>query len=122
MAINPVIKIDVNSAGVITGSPSYDDVTITVSSDTSAFPLGSVDGWCADYDTDIGVPATYTGVKVYSSYEYNILLADPHFATLGNVGVGSVPGIVPVDLTHPLNPYLANLDLVNWLVNNVQVS
>ena len=120
MSNNPTITFKLTSAGVL-GEPSYVDLNITVSN-SFAYPLGLVDGWCADLDTNIGVPHTYTAT-IYSSYEYDILRANPDFATVGNVGAPLLPSVsVPYDGSHPAQPYLANLDIVNWLLGNVQVS
>ncbi len=84
--IPPTITFLLESAGFTQGDPSYDDLKVTAST-WSAFPSGSLpiwtDGWCVAEETDITVTLNYTA-KVYSSYEYSLLRANPDFANVGN--------------------------------------
>jgi len=111
----------INSAGFPNDPPSYDDFNVTASSSPLAYPLGWYDGWCIDRSTSIFTTLTYTA-KVYSSYEYNILRANANFATIGDVKDPLLPGLVatvPNDGTS--QPYLENLDVINWLLNNLVI-
>src|SRR5579871_5726563 len=116
---NPTLTIRVNSAGLITGDPSLFDVNVTVSSDKPDYPLGSYDAWCVDTSLVIGVPQTYTAT-IYSSYEYNNLIANPDFSTLGNANAPLLPS-VPSSPTYAGHPYITNLSMVNWVLNNITV-
>jgi hypothetical protein len=117
MPTTPTLTINVNSAGVKFGEPSTFDLKITAS-DSSAYPLGRTDGWCVDLNTDITVTLNYTA-QVYSSYELDLIRANPHFDGVGNGVLGAVLPSVPFDAAHPTEPYLANLDIVNWLMGNL---
>src|ERR1051326_6884475 len=117
---NPTLTISVNSAGLITGSPSLFDIKIMASSDKTAYPVNSFDdAWCVDTSLAIGVPQTYTAT-IYSSYEYNILVANPDFTTLGSTNAPVLPS-VPTSPTYAGHPYITNLSIVNWLLNNMTV-
>ena len=118
----PIVSFAVNGPGIAQGNPSYLDLDFTASSFPLAYPLGWHDAWCADNDKSIFF-STYHDAAVYSSYEYNILFANSDFATLGKASAALLPGVsVPFDSTHPSQPYLENLDIVNWLLNNIQTS
>jgi len=133
----PKISFTLSAPGLFQGNPSYDDVEITASDFPAAYQIGWHDVWCADRQTVLYTSAPYniyTGATIYSSYEYNILRTNPDFATVGNnpgntTSVSALTGTtnqllntVPVDSLHPVQPYLENLDIVNWLLNNSQVS
>ncbi|MEF8698066.1 MAG: hypothetical protein V5B33_01865 [Candidatus Accumulibacter sp. UW20] len=98
----PTVSFTIFMPGVGQGNPSYGDKPI-------------VSG------------ASYSNARVYSSYEYDILRSNPGFATVGDDGFTSMtpqlPGTsIPTDPAHPLQPYLENLDIVNWLLNNISPS
>src|SRR5882672_8869977 len=116
--IPPKITFFLTSPGLGHGDPSLFDLNVTFSTLPADYPLGWFDGWCADEAPNVQVPTTYTGT-IYSSYEYNILRANPHFSTVGNQTAAPILPSVPHDLT--ANPYMANLDIVNWLLDNVHV-
>lgn len=120
MPQQPTLTFQLFSPGIPQGDPSLFDLNVLSSSNPAAFPPQWYDSWCLDRATPIGVPFTYTGT-VYSSYEYNILRTN--FTTLGDVGAPLLPGSpVPLDAAHPANPFVENLDIVNWLLNNSQLS
>lgn len=111
----------IDSVGFVNDPPTYDDFNVTASSSPLVYPLGWYDGWCIDRSTSIYTTLTYTA-KVYSSYEYNILRANANLATVGDNGAPLLPGLVatvPTDGTS--QPYLENLDVINWLLNNLVV-
>src|SRR5436853_4147505 len=116
--IPPKITFFLTAPGVTQGDPSLFDLNVTSSTLPADYPLGWIDGWCADDTTGIGIPTTYTGT-IYSTYEYNILRANPHFATVGDQTVATIIPSVPHDLT--TQPYLANLDIVNWLLGHITI-
>jgi hypothetical protein len=119
----PTVTFRVTLPGLTNGNPSYNDLEVTASSFPLGYALGFHDGWCADESTTIFNGATYVAAKIYSSYEYEILRANAHFATLGDAGNTLLPGVsVPVDGLHSSQPYVENLDIVNWLLNNLNVS
>src|SRR5438477_3531388 len=111
--VPPTITFLLESAGLANGDPSYDDLKVTAStwSVYSSFPTW-VDGWCVAEETSIVVPATYTA-KVYSTYEYSLLRADPDFANVGNDPHLPLVTTVPYDSApaDSAQPYLANLDI-----------
>src|SRR5262249_51633247 len=56
--------------------------------------------------------------------DYAALVANPDFATVGSVNNPN-PAIlpsVPTTNTYAGHPYITNLDIINWLLNNMQVS
>jgi serine-aspartate repeat-containing protein C/D/E len=124
----PTINFIPTFPGITFGSPSYIDVDITYSSFEPGYPTaGWHDAWCADLSKPIVSGASYSNARVYSSYEYDILRSNPGFATVGDDGFTSMtpqlPGTsIPTDPAHPLQPYLENLDIVNWLLNNISPS
>src|SRR6476660_2061154 len=117
----PTITFLLESAGFAQGDPSLFDLKVTAStwSVYSAFPTW-VDGWCVAEESTIPVPATYTA-KVYSSYELDLVRADPNFANVGNDPLVPLVTTVPYDSSHPADPYLANLDIINWLMGHITV-
>jgi len=103
-------------------APSFDNLKVT-SSDSAAYQTGWYDGWCADLSASIVNEANYVNATVYSSYEYNILRANAAFAGLGNdTNATLLPGENPIPESGLTQPFLENLDLVNWLLNNSFVS
>ncbi|MEI7867812.1 MAG: SdrD B-like domain-containing protein [Candidatus Methylumidiphilus sp.] len=91
---------------------------MTGSTNTVDYPLGFLDAWCADGPSQIHIQRTYTGT-IYSSYEIGIL--NQNLSLIGN-NEGVNDPLVPKDLSHPSNPYTANLSLVNWVLGNTLVS
>jgi hypothetical protein len=119
----PTVTFRITLPGLNYGEPSYNDIEVIASSFPLGYTLGFHDGWCADASTAIFNGSTYVAATVYSSYEYNIIRANAHFSTLGDVGGTLLPGTsVPVDGLHSSQPFVENLDIVNWLLNNIQVS
>ncbi len=118
--IDFLTKLGTGLGGPFSGLPSYDDLVVSASSLPSSYPLGNYDGWCADANVPIYQNTIAYRGTIYSSYEYGVLLANPAFATLGTMGSGAVLGTVPADMSS--HPYLANLDIVNWLLGHIVVN
>ncbi len=121
----PTITYALTIAGILNGdAPSYEDLYVTASSSSAYLSDPSVpvwyDGWCLDRETSITNYINYTAT-VYSSYEYAIIRENSNFNTVG-VKNGDGPlsdANVPVGVG--AQPYLENLDIVNWLLNNFEV-
>jgi hypothetical protein len=93
-----------SNGGVANGDPSYDDLHVTASTWPvfTALPVW-VDGWCLNPLTKIGVPGTYTA-GVYSSYELDLIRANPDFALVGDNPSLPLVTTVPFDASHPADP------------------
>jgi len=87
----------VNNPSFASGASSYLDLNYLSSSNPTAYTPGWHDSWCADREVTIIAGATYNNAKVYSTYEYAALRANPAFhATLGTYGIGlHLPSSLP---------------------------
>ncbi|MBN8439229.1 MAG: carboxypeptidase regulatory-like domain-containing protein [Candidatus Accumulibacter sp.] len=103
-------------------APSYDNLEVSAS-DSAAYLTGWYDGWCVDEAALIVNGSNYVNATVYSSYEYNILRANAAFAGIGNdTNATLLPGENAIPEDGSSQPFLENLDLINWLLNNSVVS